>query len=871
MVLFRIVFFMAVFMVLSAGSASAQTPSSSWFNGGHPSVNSISENLPDGLVPPYSDRECLPETKFITVPRNIFKPQVEVSQTACAFQSGLGLQNPYSADIKLNDSELAGPTRTFEGGQRLVETIPGSRDVVYRGSALYGSPIYILRDFPANSEVQVNPNGSIFHRLKNGVSGQLITEPNGEQVNFKEIRFSSNGKWMVGEVPFKGMTRVNMETGQTLRFGPPYSHSNGSPPHFVSAISNDGRYVVATDIRDYETFSLYDLANCQPSCRSVDLLPVVKSKVPDIQGVLHVSFSTDHTLRFYFYRNNGVKSYYAVTAPGETESLLSYLAVGDSFASGEGAYNYKPGTDVRHPSNKCHLSTVSYPYLLNPAAQSVACSGAKMKDIFFSSPEADYSYDQRQSEGKHDPSHDQAIYSSFLPGYRTQLSFVEKYKPAAVTVSISGNDIGFGKVLLACVMPGDCYDSPQEKLDIFYTINTKFDQLVSTYTQAKEKSAIGAKVYALGYPSLAIEGNCALNVHLSKQEIVFSNQIISYLNSVIKRAADKSGVAYVDLENSLAGARLCETVSPNTAVHGLTAGDDKTLSIPLKFTSQDIDLYLSARESYHPNQLGHRMLAQAISKATNNLSAPGLPPANVPPPNLQEAATSAGSQNLSPRKIIYPEKLAESLIYRGKQAAISQNGLMPGADAKVLYKQGPFIGNFRASASGSLSISSSIPADTMPSFYMLEVQTKNTSGEDISLQQLVYVASSETDIDGDGTPNDREACLLVHASGVDADKDSVDDACDSQITDPPAFIPVSLSKTVQLNTASSSTGSYNGELKVSQVITHAVLASSSPAAIRNLPAPVIKTQGSLSLKPLLLPILLTLVALILCLKWRKRP
>jgi hypothetical protein len=50
---------------------------------------------------------------------------------------------------------------------------------------------------------------------------------------------------------------------------------------------------------------------------------------------------------------------------------------------------------------------------------------------------------------------------------------------------------------------------------------------------------------------------------------------------------------------------------------------------------------------------------------------------------------------------------------------------------------------------------------------------------------LVYIAASLDDIDGDGVPNNQEACFALSPGGVDTDSDGIDDACDPVIGDAP--------------------------------------------------------------------------------------
>lgn len=57
------------------------------------------------------------------------------------------------------------------------------------------------------------------------------------------------------------------------------------------------------------------------------------------------------------------------------------------------------------------------------------------------------------------------------------------------------------------------------------------------------------------------------------------------------------------------------------------------------------------------------------------------------------------------------------------------------------------------------------------------------NGDPIDLREVVYVAEETDDFDGDGTPNEQEACVLVGSLGIDQDNDGADDACDSELRD----------------------------------------------------------------------------------------
>jgi hypothetical protein len=105
----------------------------------------------------------------------------------------------------------------------------------------------------------------------------------------------------------------------------------------------------------------------------------------------------------------------------------TYVALGDSFQSGQGAGNYEPGTD-EGDGNGCRRSHNAYPHLLlrrGAVALDLdfrACSGAVMRD---------FSHAQHADQG---PQLDAL-------GSDTRL----------VTVGIGGNDLDFAGVLKGCI------------------------------------------------------------------------------------------------------------------------------------------------------------------------------------------------------------------------------------------------------------------------------------------------------------------------------------------------------------------------------------------------------------------------------------
>ena len=114
----------------------------------------------------------------------------------------------------------------------------------------------------------------------------------------------------------------------------------------------------------------------------------------------------------------------------------AYVALGDSYSSGEGVEPFLPGTNA--PDNICHRSTLAYSQLLDAqrlkaaagtssSRSFVACSGAVINDLFQPAHEPN----EHVGEGK-------------------QVLAITK-KTRLATLSIGGNDIGFPDIARRCI------------------------------------------------------------------------------------------------------------------------------------------------------------------------------------------------------------------------------------------------------------------------------------------------------------------------------------------------------------------------------------------------------------------------------------
>ena len=352
-----------------------------------------------------------------------------------------------------------------------------------------------------------------------------------------------------------------------------------------------------------------------------------------------------------------------------------------------------------------------------------------------------------------------------------------------------GNDIDFKDKILHCLEPDTCYASYEDRLEIVREINAQFPRLTGMYQDLINNSDPRVKIYVVGYPQLADPtGSCAANVRLNQQELEFSNQLISYLNQVVKAAANKTGVVYVDAENALVGNRLCETDSWNVAVNGLTAGND---IFNLPFVHGPV-----GNESYHPNAYGQYLIKNKILAQTANFTAPMPKPdltAALPAENSSIALLNAPKSNRQVRIISNDNRTSNDVVYRQGWWQTTINAakvvLKASTGFTVWLNSTPVnLGTFNSDSLGNLTVNANIPADTPTGFHTVHIYGQNASGEDVDIYKTIYVADSEIDFDGDGLPNTSDPCTATDPSGIDYDKDGVDDACDPLIDQPPLIV-----------------------------------------------------------------------------------
>ncbi len=315
-----------------------------------------------------------------------------------------------------------------------------------------------------------------------------------------------------------------------------------------------------------------------------------------------------------------------------------YVALGDSFSSGEGNPKYDPGTDVS--ADRCHRSPVAYPHLLAQgsggwslgADDFVACSGSTVQNVVYGQTS-----------------------SSFSEG--SQLSKLNG-STSKVTISVGGNDVDFETVANDCVYgvnasalgvngSRDCADKavPGSGSTNGPTLREYEDQLISNLGQDHpcttpsgdapaqcsgpvpslahlyeliQKDAPNASIYVLLYPHLFNDepgpaqcdlygfsvGISRIGVHafISQANQQFINNGVDQLDAeiigqVAQAEAAGVNVRYIDprllFDAGGQGHGVCSDHPWFNGVHLETNGS-------------------AAPETFHPNPTGQAAFAQAI-------------------------------------------------------------------------------------------------------------------------------------------------------------------------------------------------------------------------------------------------------------------
>lgn len=296
----------------------------------------------------------------------------------------------------------------------------------------------------------------------------------------------------------------------------------------------------------------------------------------------------------------GASTAVGLPAAGAWAAPPTYVALGDSYASGTGTRSYiADGTS-------CRRSVHAYPSLIAAAKGYTltfrACSGAKVADVT-----------------------------------NAQLSALSS-STAYVSISVGGNDAGFADVLTECAKPAwmsNC-NGAIDQAQAFIR-NTLPGRLGTLYSSIRTK-APGARVTVVGYPRIFNGEDCNAATWFSPEEESRLNATADLMNSVTSQRAAAAGFSFANPTTRFVGHAVCD--DPEW-INGL--------SNPVE-------------ESYHPNKAGHSSgytptVGPYLTGATVTASAAVHRQALADGPRLAERTRAFAhlDRGITPERVLVPD------------------------------------------------------------------------------------------------------------------------------------------------------------------------------------------------------------------------
>jgi lysophospholipase L1-like esterase len=232
----------------------------------------------------------------------------------------------------------------------------------------------------------------------------------------------------------------------------------------------------------------------------------------------------------------------ARSAPAGARSTERYVALGDSYASGT-------GTGTTAADAPCRRTSYAYPALLaaeRPAAEFlfVACSGASTADVLDAQVPA-------------------------LTAGTTR-----------VTISVGGNDLGFGDLIAECVRWDCATELAATRAAVASILGPRLDEV---YAAVRARVAPTTRVVVVGYPRLFSSSFCFGTTGVLSTERTQANRLSDEIDRVTAARAAAHGFRYVSTISPFVGHAIC---SSSAWVNGLNI--------------------VNPPESFHPTRSGHR-------------------------------------------------------------------------------------------------------------------------------------------------------------------------------------------------------------------------------------------------------------------------
>ncbi|PRY01666.1 SGNH/GDSL hydrolase family protein [Allonocardiopsis opalescens] len=271
-------------------------------------------------------------------------------------------------------------------------------------------------------------------------------------------------------------------------------------------------------------------------------------------------------------------------APAEAAVWGGYLALGDSYSSGDGADSYAPGTAR---DGGCWRSDNAYPHRVAEVHAFAgglgfwACSGQRGQGML----------DQ-------------------LGGADSQLDRLEA-GTSLVTLGVGGNDLGFVPVLRTCMVRLPFVDADAcaaQEAEIIERMDV-LDGVLAEILAVVAERAPDARVLLVGYPRLFPPEPEGWYYTLPPEDQRWMNTMAAEFNERLRAAARRAD----ELRTSGDGVGSVEFVDTYDAFDGHEVGTDEPWLNGVVLASREEGGITVDRSSFHPNAVGHRIVGQVIS------------------------------------------------------------------------------------------------------------------------------------------------------------------------------------------------------------------------------------------------------------------
>lgn len=268
-----------------------------------------------------------------------------------------------------------------------------------------------------------------------------------------------------------------------------------------------------------------------------------------------------------------------LAAGGASGEPYDYVALGDSYSSGEGNPPFDRGTAGGRTGDTCHRSAQAWPRLMAAGDPHLhllgllACSGAKTPDV----------------------------YQSRFKTEQVQIAHLKSLHPrrdTMVTITIGGNDVGFAPTFTDCY-EHDCYTDGKLARAVAAIRHQLPGELARTFKAIAGAVPAGSRVVVVGYPNIVTPSHRNRGLHcrlwLTTHEEDGLVAAAALMDKTEKAAASAAGLDYVSTLHVLAGHELCTGHSWVKSVNVLTAGSAQT-----------------RQEFGHPLLAGQKAIAAAV-------------------------------------------------------------------------------------------------------------------------------------------------------------------------------------------------------------------------------------------------------------------